>query len=329
MASALSCLADTHAGPAAGAERRRSLSAGCACIARMDTPPPTSLELLDQLITATSEAFAKLLDHVQLSYSDPNAGPSDVFFVGFNRHRWGELIDGGQRYVGDASKVLNSLEELAAQAVRVSAPERASRLDDPVALLRRVVEQDDTFGAPASTVEQIRGQVEETLTDIHDLLHELPSAHNDGGRLLVPDTNALLFKPELADWKPPAGKWTVVLVPQVLRELDDIKMRPGDLGKKADGVIRRVKEYARRGDSFVGVPIAGPLSMREVAIDPDMADTLPWLQAGHGDDELLASALQLRCADLNAVVAMATRDRNLQNKARLARMAYLDVEDDL
>jgi hypothetical protein len=60
-----------------------------------------------------------------------------------------------------------------------------------------------------------------------------------------------------------------------------------------------------------------------------MTDSLPWLRAGHGDDELLAGALELRCEDLNAVVALATRDRNLQNKARLARCPYLDVEDEL
>lgn len=77
------------------------------------------------------------------------------------------------------------------------------------------------------------------------------------------------------------------------------------------------------------MPVAGSLRLREVAVDPDMTDSLPWLRAGHGDDELLASVLELRCEDLNAVVALATRDRNLQNKARLARCPYLDVEDEL
>jgi predicted ribonuclease YlaK len=146
----------------------------------------------------------------------------------------------------------------------------------------------------------------------------------------VPDTNALLYKPELESWKPPGGAWTIVLVPQVLRELDALKMRR-DVGPKAESVIRRIKEYARRGDSFVSVPIARRrnLQMREVAIDPDMTDSLPWLKANHADDQLLASVLELRCEDLGAVVALATRDRNLQNKARLARCPYLDVESEL
>jgi predicted ribonuclease YlaK len=143
----------------------------------------------------------------------------------------------------------------------------------------------------------------------------------------VPDTNALLFKPDFANWRPPSGAWTVVLVPQVLRELDALKMRPG-VGEKAASVVRRIKSYAGRGDTFVGVPLAGRLRLMEVAIDPDMTRTLSWLRGGHGDDELLASALELRWADLGAVVCLATLDRNLQNKARLARCPYWDVDDE-
>ena len=41
-----------------------------------------------------------------------------------------------------------------------------------------------------------------------------------------------------------------------------------------------------------------------------------WLRAEHADDQLLASVLELAWTDLRAVVALATRDRNLQNKAR-------------
>jgi hypothetical protein len=77
------------------------------------------------------------------------------------------------------------------------------------------------------------------------------------------------------------------------------------------------------------VKVAGSLSLREVAVDADMNDTPAWLRAEHADDGLLASVLELCCQDLNAVVALATRDRNLQNKAHVARCPYLDVEDEL
>ena len=67
--------------------------------------------------------------------------------------------------------------------------------------------------------------------------------------------------------------------------------------------------------------------MREVPVDADMRNTLSWLRAGHEDDELLASVLELKWRDLSAEVVLVTRDRNLQNKARFARVDYVDVED--
>lgn len=292
--------------------------------------PPTSLELLRAQAGEVRHAFDALLGHVQLRYDDINARSSGVFVMGWNPHRWGPPQDGAQRFFGEARKAWEPLRELAAQAIRRSAPERMRRLEDAEKLLRRIIEQTDTAaGAPGKSVDEIRQRVTKSLQQLVVALAELPSAHGDGGRLLVPDTNALLFKPDMATWQPPDGAWTVVLVPQVLRELDELKMRRGDVGEKAASVIRRVKEYARRGNTFEGVPVAGSLRLREVAVDPDMTDSLPWLRAGHGDDELLASVLELRCEDLNAVVALATRDRNLQNKARLARCPYLDVEDEL
>ncbi|MDQ6807075.1 MAG: PIN domain-containing protein [Actinomycetota bacterium] len=47
---------------------------------------------------------------------------------------------------------------------------------------------------------------------------------------------------------------------------------------------------------------------------------------GHGDDQLLASALELKWEDLTSSVLLVTRDRNLKNKARMSRVAYVDVE---
>ncbi len=290
--------------------------------------PLIAVEMLDDRIADLGCVFMLLLNYVQLRYEDINAD-GGVFFVGWNKWRWGEPKEGAQPHVGTARQAWGSLSSLVAQAVRRSAPERLRQLEGPSELFRRIIEHDDERGAPAASVDGIRVAVSEALNEVRELLHGLPSAHGPGGRLLVPDTNALLYKPELADWTPPDGPWTVVLVPQVLRELDQIKMRPNELGKKADGVIRRIKEYSRRGDTFVSVRISDLLAMREVAIDPDMASTLPWLQAGHADDELLASALELRGDNLNAALALATRDRNLQNKARLASVPYLDVEFDL
>jgi hypothetical protein len=60
--------------------------------------------------------------------------------------------------------------------------------------VRRIIEQDRKRGAPGSSVDSIRRAVASALDGIAELLHQLPAAHGDGGRLLVPDTNALLVQ---------------------------------------------------------------------------------------------------------------------------------------
>ena len=314
---------------------RRSASGRRASIVDMSSEattgsPPTSLALLRLHVDDVREAIGRLLDYTQVVYDDINARGDGFVVVGWMPHRWGTPKDGAQTHFGEARQTWQSLHDIISQAVRRSAPERTQPLQSTDAILRNIIEQSSTWqGAPGESVTQIRQRVDLSLQGLLALLEQLPAAHGAGGRVLVPDTNALLFKPDLETWRPPGGAWTVVLVPQVLRELDALKMRHGDVGEKASAVIRRVKEYARRGDTFKGVNVGGGLSLREVAVDADMADTLPWLRGGHADDELLASVLELRCQDLNAVVALATRDRNLQNKARFARCLHLDVEDDM
>jgi len=290
---------------------------------------PTTLEALQAQAAEVAAVLDELLEHCQLRYEDINADARGVVVIGWSPWRWAPLPNAAQRHVGEADRAWLSFNELAEQAVSATAPKRTRALEQADHLLRRIIDQDDGWhGAPGDSIAQIRERVAKSLDGVLELVSALPSAHGESRNLLVPDTNALLFKPELATWNPPHGEWTVVLVPQVLRELDALKMRPG-VGDKAAGVIRRIKEYARRGDTFSGVPLAPRLRLREVAVDADMTKTLSWLRAQHGDDELLASVLELRWTDLSSVVAIATRDRNLQNKARMARVPYLDVENDI
>lgn len=109
----------------------------------------------------------------------------------------------------------------------------------------------------------------------------------------------------------------MVLVPQVLAELDEKKRDPR-VAEAADKVIRQLDEFGRRGDTFAGVPLAGRLRLREMAVGPDMARTLPWLHADTPDDRIVASALELVLRDLRGRVALLASDRNVRNKARLA-----------
>lgn len=164
------------------------------------------------------------------------------------------------------------------------------------------------------------------IEEYRSTIHRLPSAYGKGERLLVVDTSALLDRPDLQNWKLDGGRWTVVFLPQVHSELDDRK-RDDRTRDAAQKVIRQVEDFDRRGDTFEGVPLAGCLAVREVAISPDMHETLPWLRADVPDDAIIAGALELWWRDLTSRVAITASDRNVRNKARLAGLGAVHPND--
>lgn len=256
------------------------------------TKPPGTLGELYGLAAEAEAAIGALLDHAAIRYYDRNAGSSGVVYLGWNPNRWEELDGAGQRALGQARRVVDLWVEQAEHAILAGAPERLKGFQRGGGVLETVLRRDTSAygGAPASTIDGVRQKVAETLARQRAVIADLPTAHGEGGRVLVPDTNALLYKPVIQDWEFPPGQATLVLVPQVVRELD-AKKQDVRVGDKAEQVIRQLKEYGRRGDTLQGVRLAGDVWLREVAQDPDMAGTLSWLRAGHGDDELLASAL--------------------------------------
>ena len=74
----------------------------------------------------------------------------------------------------------------------------------------------------------------------------------------MPDTNALLYNPVLEAWQfSDFSCFTIMLTPTVLSELDRLKVehKNVDIQKRADKLIRQIKEYRRRGLLTDGVPL--------------------------------------------------------------------------
>ena len=62
--------------------------------------------------------------------------------------------------------------------------------------------------------------------------------------MVIPDTNALLFNPDLQEWSfELVRQFTIVLLPTVLSELDKLKMdhRSESVRQKAEKLIRQIK----------------------------------------------------------------------------------------
>lgn len=266
---------------------------------------PGTLGELYALGQALEDALGRLLDHASVHYYDINAGQSDVFVVGANPNRWGELDGAGQHALGLGRTAADAWAEHIEHAIRTGAEERLRSFEKYKSSIDQVLRRSGAGmwaeGAPAGTIEEIRQKVGVTIQKTGKLVADLPTANGTGGRLFVPDTNALIHEPAIETWQLPQGPCSLVFVPQVVRELDAKKM-DARIGEKASAVIRRLKEYGRRGDTFVGVPLVGGTTVREVAHDASVDESLAWLRASHADDQLLASVLALKWADLRCDV---------------------------
>lgn len=198
-------------------------------------------------------------------------------------------------------------------------------LDTTEKTIRDVVEQQRLtwHSSPAEAIEAVTTE----LGHILDTLHALYDAA-EGSVALVPDTNALLYNTMLAEWAfSDIPSFDLVLVPGVLSELDALKVnhRNPDVREKAEGLIRQIKEFRRRGAITEGVPIVRDrISVRAMAVEPNVRDALDWLSPDSSDDRILASVIELMRRHPRTEVALITRDINLQNKADFACIPYFE-----
>jgi predicted ribonuclease YlaK len=164
----------------------------------------------------------------------------------------------------------------------------------------------------------------------HRLLERLHDV-GEGADVFVPHTNALLHHADLEKWAfAGSSDFEVVLCPSVLVELDELKVnhRNADVRAKAEGVITRIKGYRARGQLTQGVPLRKPVSrIRALGTEPRMEDSLPWLDAGNRDDRFIASTIEIMRQHPRSAVTIVTRDINLQNKAELASIPFVEPPD--
>jgi rRNA-processing protein FCF1 len=285
-----------------------------------------ALQHIQALIEDAVEKQVAFLATCGVHYNDINRG-SGMVILGWNSWRWDPLTPESQRPLGLARAATDKLTTATEHAVLASEPERIERLRDALGPFRSVLDQNDGYnGAPGDSIAQITEKVQTAGQEVRDLIENLPSAHGDGGRWLVPDTNALVWNSDLTRWRTDEPT-TLVIVPTVTQELDELKMREGNVGKKATKMIRQLHEFDRRGNTLEGVTVAGDLHLREVAMYPNFDIAPKWLVSENADDQIIASALELGWSDLRSDVSVVTRDRNMKNRARLAGLTTIDADE--
>jgi hypothetical protein len=199
---------------------------------------------------------------------------------------------------------------------------RVSQADDEI---REVIEQThavyhSSTGKALEAVRKAAANILEAIANLHD-----PA---EGSTVLIPDTNGLIRSPALHLWDfDDVETFELLLVPPVLSELDKLKIqyRNPVVRRKAQSVIRQIKEYRNRGPLTEGVDIVkGRSRLRSFAVEVRAPEVLPWLDHDSLDDRILAWCVEAMRMHPRSVVKLVTSDINLQNKAEFAKVPFIE-----
>lgn len=285
----------------------------------------TATDLLRDRADRLRDQIDALLSRSSVRHFNRDLG--GAFYLG-PTGQWGHLDTDARRA---QSRILRDYDRhcaIVSVLVRGQPLQAARELEEAEKLIREVVDQShDTW---FRTIDEARTKVHEAFEKQKELVDRLHDS-GTGKVVLVPDTNALLHNVDLDVWTfsdPPT--FELVLTPTVLVELDGLKMnhRNQDVREKAEGLIRRIKGYRSRGSLADGVTLrSGVSSIRSVAEEPRMGESLPWLDPNNRDDRFIASVLEVIRSRPRSAVVIVTRDLNLQNKAEFASLPHIEPPD--
>jgi hypothetical protein len=257
-----------------------------------------------------------LLRHSSLPLDPPPSG-----FIGFGDHLWQPLSVEGARIQSKLRDDYSRFHALVGCLLRTqgSATERDLKQSD-----RTTTEIINQRGRTyIASVEDARRRFEEAIDKQVGLLAALYDGA-EGEHVYVPDTNALLYNPQLEDWTfDGSPQFVLLLMPTVLSELDQLKVtgRVESVRDKAQRLVRQMMEYRRRGNLNDGVVLRkGSHRLRTLAVEPDFEKTLPWLDPANNDDRILAGFMEVMRQHPRCPVVVVTGDINLTNKAEYARV---------
>jgi PIN domain len=252
-----------------------------------------------------------------------------IVFIGPS-FAWHQLDEQGNRARSRLFRDFGNFEAIVQGLVNDQPAAVKKQVKQSLTAIRSVIEQSQLSWF--SSIEEAVNGAKKHVAQVLGAVRSLDDA-SEGSVLLVPDTNALLFNPDLAKWIiPEFPRFTLVLVPAVLSELDHLKINHHNqvVRRKSEGLIRRIKEYRRRGSLTDGVLVLkDTISIRALAVEPHVSTALPWLDESSTDDRLLASTFEIMRSHSRSVVVLVTRDINLQNKAEFAHIAFCEPPGDV
>jgi rRNA maturation endonuclease Nob1 len=255
-----------------------------------------------------------------------NSNSSVVFLSVKGYHYWNKLPPEGKQLQAKLLPKVDQFIELIRTLILNLPNGEQKKINGLLKTIRNSIEQEGQtwWKTVDEAVSKFHGAVDNLIIIFKNYYGE--SANNV---ITIPDTNALLHNPDIEHWQfEEIDKFTIILTPTILSELDKHKVnhRSENVRKTAGSVIRKIKEYRRRGSLHEGVAIVkNRVYLRSIAVEPNMSQSLSWFNADNSDDRFLATAIEVMRANLSCPVFIVTADINMQNKAEMAAIPFCEV----
>lgn len=208
-----------------------------------------------------------------------------------------------------------------------SAPEdMLKRIDETNKFVMRWIEKESDWSIPSS-VEEARLVFQERIQVLYEFIQMLDEPDLEEV-VVVPDTDSLVLNPDFTQFAGLVGKsaYTVVILPTVLYELDLLKRshREKKVREKVSSVIKKLKDLKEKGSLLKGIKLDPAITVKILAREPDFSDAPNWLDSSIHDDRMIASTLEIQRKKPSALVVLVTSRINLQNKAELSNLPFLE-----
>jgi hypothetical protein len=265
---------------------------------------------------------ALLLNHSSLYQWNKHSGP--VIISAHGDYAYRDLQEAGRQIQAKLLEEYRRFSSLLRTLLREQPKDVLKQLSDAETIMLRTIEQQHTW---CKTTQEAHTRAIEALQTQFNLLKNLYDPAT-GDVFYVPDTNALLYNPSLEKWEfDGVPSFTIIVTPTILSELDALKInhRNETVRQKAETLINQIKEFRRRGRLTEGVTLLkGKSTLLAVATEPNMQNSLPWLDPSNNDDRFLAAVIEVMRLRPQSVVVAVSRDINFQNKAEFARIPFVE-----
>ena len=285
---------------------------------------PSLVERLQSSLEALTDRIADLIRELPIKRIDGHS--SSVVFVSSDYY-WGEASSQQLRVQLEIKRDYEEWFDIIKSVFAKSPDDLSRRIDEADSQLRDWIELKSGWSMSydrAANEEKLRAHAK----SFYEILAILDTT-GEAETILIPDTNAIIGEPAPTHYKSIASNETFVflLLPAVLAELDALKInhRNPDFRKKVNKVITRIKGWRHQGGLREGVTVDRTITVKAIASEPKMDNTLSWLDKNNRDDRIIASVLEVQSTHPKARVVLVTGDINLSNKADVARIETAEL----